>query len=133
MKRTSTILPEGWPRPRGYSNGVLVEGGGRHLFIAGQIGWDKDEVLATGFLDQWDQALANVAAVVAAAGGETSDLVRVTVYVTDKALYTADLRAVGDAWKRRIGAHWPSMTLVEVQDLLEPGALVEIEATAVLV
>lgn len=127
-----TIEPEGWAPAKGYANGVLVEGG-RTLYVAGQIGWDADQrLVGDAFLDQWRQALENVVAVVRAAGGDPEHLVRVTVYVTDKAAYTADLRAVGGAWRDVIGRHFPAMTLVEVADLLEPGAQVEVEATAVL-
>ena len=126
------LLPDGWPRPRGYSNALLVEGASRTLYLAGQIGWDAEERLADGFLAQWDQALANVAALLAEAGATGDQLVRVTVYVTDKQAYLADLEAVGAAWRTRLGRTWPTMTLVQVADLLEEGALVEVEATAVL-
>jgi enamine deaminase RidA (YjgF/YER057c/UK114 family) len=126
------VLPEGWPRPRGYSNAILVEGASRLLFLAGQIGWDEQERLAEGFLAQWSQALANIARLLEAAGASGENLVRVTVYVTDKRAYTAELEGVGAAWRTHLGRTWPAMSLVQVADLLEEGAVVEVEATAVL-
>ena len=131
--KSRAIQPLGWARPRGYSNGIVASGS--VLFVAGQIGWEprsSKPKLAKTFGAQFDQALANVVAVVREAGGVPSDLVRVTVYVTRKTEYVAQLKLVGEAWRRRIGRHYPAMTLVEVTGLLEPGAKVEIEATAVL-
>jgi enamine deaminase RidA (YjgF/YER057c/UK114 family) len=126
------IEPEGWAPPKGYANGVLVEGG-RTLYVAGQIGWDAEQRLVSpDFVPQFRQALENVVAVVRAAGGAPEHLVRTTIYVTDKQAYLGDLKGVGAAWRETIGRHFPAMTLVEVADLLEPGALVEIECTAVL-
>jgi len=129
--KSRAIEPLGWARPHGYSNGIAAAG--TVLFVAGQIGWEpRSSKLAKTFGAQFDQALANVVAVVREAGGIPSDLVRVTVYVTRKAEYVSQLKQVGAAWRRRIGRHYPAMTLVEVKGLLEPGAKVEIEATAVL-
>tara|TARA_R110002072_G_scaffold125244_17_gene261014 strand:+ start:6715 stop:7113 length:399 start_codon:yes stop_codon:yes gene_type:complete len=126
------IEPEGWAPAKGYANGILVTGG-RTLYVAGQIGWDAQQALVSAeFLPQFRQALQNVAAVVKAAGGETQHLVRVTIYVTDKHAYMGAIRDVGAVWRDVIGRHFPAMTLVQVADLLEPGAQVEIEATAVL-
>ena len=131
--RIETIEPPGWARPKGYSDGILVAGHARLLFVAGQIGWDAQQrLVAGGFAAQFEQALRNVVAVVAAAGGGPEHVVRMTVYVVDKRLYLADLGAVGAAWRSIVGRHWPAMSLVEVADLLEDGALVEIEATAAL-
>lgn len=127
------VEPLGWARPKGYSNGVLAEG--KMLFIAGQIGWDPRQSkpkFGKTFAAQWDQALANVIEVLREAGGVPENLVRLTVYVTDKKEYLAALKAVGTAWKRRIGKHYPAMALVEVSALLENQAKVEIEATAVI-
>ncbi|MFY9718883.1 MAG: RidA family protein [Candidatus Cybelea sp.] len=124
------IEPDGWPRPRGYANGILAEG---HLLaIAGQIGWNARGELAAGFLDQAKQALRNVVTVLRAAGGEPEHLVRLTWYVTDKREYRENLAALGAAYREIVGAHYPAMALVVVADLLEDGAKVEIEATAVL-
>jgi enamine deaminase RidA (YjgF/YER057c/UK114 family) len=127
------IQPLGWARPRGYSNGVAVRG--ELLFVAGQIGWDarsRRPKVAKTFIAQFDQALANVVGVVRQAGGTPDRLTRVTLYVTNKREYVAALRKVGESWRRHVGHHYPAMTLVEVKGLLEPGAKVEIEATAVL-
>lgn len=127
------VLPEGWPRPRGYSNGVLAPAGGRLLFIAGQIGWDEAETLVEGgFIDQFEQALRNVVAVVDAAGGSPRDLARLRIYVTARREYLDHLDAVGAAYRRVMGRHYPAMAVLEVSALVEVGAKVEIEATAVL-
>ncbi len=128
---SNTINPPGWPRPKGYANGVLAEG--RYLAIAGQIGWnERNELVAGGFLAQARQALTNVLAVLRAAGGGPADLVRLTWYVTDKEAYRRNLGELGVAYREIVGAHYPAMALVQVAGLLEEGALIEIEATAVL-
>ena len=129
---TMTIInPPGWPAPHGYSNGIVAEG--RMLFVAGQIGWDEQGVLVGDRLvDQFDRALANVLTVVDAAGGVPKSIARLTLFVTDKAAYIAARAEIGDRYRARMGRHFPAMTLVEVSALLEPGALIEIEATAVL-
>jgi enamine deaminase RidA (YjgF/YER057c/UK114 family) len=127
------VQPLGWAKPRGYSNAMVAQG--RIVFIAGQIGWDprsSKPKFGKTFAVQFDQALANVCTVLREAGGVPTNLGRVTVYVTDKKKYVAAAKQVGEAWRRRIGRHYPAMTLVEVKGLLEPSALVEIEATAVL-
>lgn len=131
--KTEVVQPEGWVRPRGYSNGIVGEG--RVLFIAGQIGWDPRNPTPTfpeSFAGQFDQALANVLEVLKAAGGEPEHLTRMTVYVTDKREYLAAQREVGETWRRHFGKHYPAMALVVVAGLLEDLARVEIEATAVL-
>jgi enamine deaminase RidA (YjgF/YER057c/UK114 family) len=120
-------------RGRGYSNGILAPSGARLLFVAGQIGWDRERRLADGgFAPQFERALANVVEVVRAAGGAPEHLARLTIYVVDRSEYLAALPAVGAAWRRVVGTHFPAMALVEVRGLLEPGARVEIEATAAL-
>ena len=125
------VNPPELPRPRGFSHGVLGEG--RVLFVAGQVGWDGAGVIVSGrFEDQFDQALANVLAVIAAAGGTPESLARLTIFVVDKAAYVAAREEIGARYRERMGRHYPAMTLVEVKSLLEPRALVEIEATAVL-
>ena len=127
------IQPTGWARPRGYSNGIVAEG--RVLFVAGQIGWDPTSELAKlrpTFAEQFDQALSNVMDVVRSAGGQATDIARMTVYVTDKKEYLAALKQVGEAWRKHLGKHYPAMALVVVAALLEDEAKVEIEATAVL-
>ena len=131
--KTGIVQPEGWVRPRGYSNGIVGEG--RMLFIAGQIGWDPRKETPTfpeTFAGQFDQALANVIEVLKAAGGAPENLTRMTVYVIDKREYLASVREVGEAWRKHIGKHYPAMALVVVAGLLEDLARVEIEATAML-
>jgi enamine deaminase RidA (YjgF/YER057c/UK114 family) len=132
-EKSSVIQPLGWLRPAGYANGILAEG--RWLFIAGQVGWDprnKSARLPKGFVPQFDRSLGNVIEILREAGGRPSDLVRLTIYVVDKKEYLASRKDVGQTWIRRIGRHYPAMSLVEVSDLLENGARVEIEAIAVL-
>jgi enamine deaminase RidA (YjgF/YER057c/UK114 family) len=125
------IEPTGWPRPSGYSNGMLADG--RYLAISGQIGWnERNEMVAGDFLEQARQALRNIVAILRAAGAQPQHLVRLTWYVTDKREYRASLRELGRAYREIVGNHYPAMTLVAVADLLEPGAKVEIEATAIL-
>lgn len=131
MTRISIINPPDLTAPRGYSNGVLAQG--RLLCVAGQVGWNVDGTLVGDhFVDQFDQALANVLSVVRAAGGVPESLARLTIYVVDKKEYVAAQREVGERYRARMGRHYPAMTLVEVKSLLEPGAVVEIEATAVI-
>jgi len=128
-----TIHPEGWAPAKGYANGVLVPAGGRHLFIAGQVAWDAEQrLVGDDFAGQFRQALANVVAIVRAAGGEPEHLARMTIYVTDKDRYEASLKQIGAAYRELMGKHYPAMALVQVAALLEAGAEVEIEATAVL-
>jgi enamine deaminase RidA (YjgF/YER057c/UK114 family) len=125
------ILPEGWPRPRGYANAVLARG--RLLSIAGMIGWDAQGVFhSDDFGDQAWQALRNVADVLRTAGGKPENIVRMTWYVTDKREYLAAGRRVGAAFRELIGHYDIAMTAVEVKALIEDRAKVEIEVTAVL-
>jgi enamine deaminase RidA (YjgF/YER057c/UK114 family) len=125
------IQPEGFPPPRGYSNGIVAQG--RLLFVAGQVGWNEHgEITTSRVADQFDQAMANVIAIVKAAGGAPQSIARLTIYVVDKEAYASSQREIGQRYRARMGRHYPAMTLVEVRALLEPGALVEIEATAVL-
>jgi len=127
------INPSELGAPKGYSNGVLTAAGARLLCVAGQVGWDGDQKLVgDGFLEQFGQALRNVLSVVEAAGGQASDICRLTLYVTDKNDYLADLTAVGETYRGIMGRHFPAMTLIEVRSLLEVGARIEIEATAAI-
>lgn len=120
-----------WPRPRGYVNGAI--GVGRPLHVAGQIGWIADGSFpCTDLVGQLAQALDNVLAVVRAAGGVPGDVVSMTVYVTDVDAYRAGLRAIGQAWRDRFGTHYPAMALVAVTALVEPRAIVEVQAVAYL-
>ena len=127
------INPQELGAPKGYSNGALMPPGSKLLFVAGQVGWTSDqEIVSEGFLEQFDRALRNVLAVVQEAGGQVVHLGRLTIYVTDKNEYLADLHGLGEIYRQIMGRHFPAMTLVEVQALLEPGAKVEIEATAAI-
>lgn len=127
----TVVNPDSLAPPRGYSNGLLYPAG-QILFVAGQIGWDRECQLADGIVAQWALAMDNVLAVVRAAGGEPSHIGRFTIYVTDKRAYMDAAKAIGGAYRERMGKHYPAMALVQVADLLEEGALVEIEATAVI-
>ena len=130
-KAPQAVLPEGWPRPKGYANGVVAQG--RMLFIAGMIGWDAQGVFhSDDFAGQARQALQNVADVLRAAGGKGDNIVRMTWYVTDKREYLAASREIGRAFREIIGHYDIAMTAVEVKALIEDRAKVEIEATAVL-
>jgi enamine deaminase RidA (YjgF/YER057c/UK114 family) len=128
----TVVNPASLAPPRGYSNGIVL-GPGRILFVAGQIGWDRDgHVVSSDFVEQFSQALRNVMDVVREAGGGAEHVGRLTIYVTDKARYLAELRGVGAAYREHMGKHYPAMALVEVAALVEDAALVEIEATAVI-
>ena len=125
------LLPEGWPRPKGYANGVTVKG--RQVYIAGMIGWDAQCVFHTDdFAGQVEQALRNIVDVLREAGGKPEHIVRVTWYVTDKREYLAAGREVGKAYREIIGSYNAAMTAVEVKALIEDRAKVEIETTAVI-
>ncbi len=132
--RIDVIQPEGWKPAKGYANAIRVEGASKLLFVAGQIAWGPDQqIVGRGDMAaQFGQCLENVVACVRAAGGEPQHVVRMTVYVTDKQAYLAAARAIGATWRGLFGKHYPAMALVQVADLLEDGALVEIEATAAL-
>lgn len=123
------IQPEGWLPAKGYANGVLTRDGTLH--IGGQIGWDGDKrFVADDFVGQMRQALNNIAAIVEAAGGQVSDVTRLTWFVTDKSDYLARQAEVGAAYREVFGRHFPAMSMVVVAGLVEDEALVEIEATA---
>lgn len=126
------VNPAALAPPRGYSNGISAPPG-RVLFVAGQVGWDRDMKFASDDLaQQFDQALANVLEVVREAGGLPDNVGRFTIYVTDKHEYLAKTKEIGRAYRARMGTHYPAMALVVVAGLLEDGAKVEIEATAVI-
>lgn len=124
------LLPSSWARPRGYSNGIVA--GGETIFLAGQIGWDPQGRLAEGMAGQVDQALVNIVALLAEAGAAPAHLVRLTWFVTNLRAYRAEQVAIGTAYRRVIGKHFPTMSVIGVTELVEQAALVEIEATAVL-
>lgn len=125
------LQPQGWKPPRGYANGIEAQG--RLVFVAGQIGWNGQAEFETDDIaGQVRQALANIVAVLAEAGAGPEHITRMTWYITDKREYLASLREAGTAYRETIGAHYPTMTLVQVAALLEDRAKVEIEATAVV-
>ena len=124
------LLPDGWPRPKGYSNGVAAEG--RMVFVAGQIGWTPEGVFPQGFAAQFRQTLENTLAVLAEGGAGPKHIVRMTWFVVDREEYLASLRDIGAAWRELIGPHYPAMAVVEVKGLIEAEARLEIETTAVI-
>lgn len=125
------LLPSGWPRPKGYANGVAASG--RLVFVAGMIGWDAEQRFHTDdFAGQARQALANVVAVLEAGGARPAHIARMTWYVTDKREYLAALPAIGQAFRELIGHYDIAMTAVQVAALIEDRAKVEIEVTAVV-
>ena len=130
MKPTA-INPESLARPRGYSHGM--KGAGEVLFVAGQIGWNREgHMVSDDLAVQFGQALDNVVDVVWAAGGTAESIARLTIYVTDKQEYRRRAKDLGEAYRKRMGKHFPAMSLVEVKSLLEDDAKVEVEATALL-
>jgi len=130
-KGPRALLPPGWPRPRGYANGVSARG--QMVFVAGMIGWDAHGRFASDDLaEQARQALANVVAVLAADGARPEHIVRMTWYVTSKREYIAASAAIGRAYREVIGNYDVAMTAVEVSALIEDRAKIEIEATAVV-
>ena len=131
MGALQTLQPEGWPRPSGYANGVAASG--RQVFVAGQIGWDETgTIVSDDFAQQFRQVLANILAVLKVAGAGPEHICRMTWYVTSREDYMAALPALGAHWKALIGRNYPAMAVVIVAGLIEPGAKVEIETTAVV-
>jgi enamine deaminase RidA (YjgF/YER057c/UK114 family) len=128
--QSRAILPDGWPQPRGYANGMVAEG--RVLVTGGLVGWDAQGIFAKGFIAQLRQTFLNIRAVVEAGGGRVEDIVRLTWYVTDIAAYRASLKELGPIYREVFGRHFPAMAVVAVAALVELEALVEIEATAVI-
>jgi enamine deaminase RidA (YjgF/YER057c/UK114 family) len=126
------LQPPDWPRPKGYSNGVAARG--TLVFVAGEIGWNPvtEKIEIDDFVGQTRQALLNIAAVLAQAGAKPEHIARMTWYVTDKQEYLSNLRGIGEAYREVIGRHFPVMAAIEVKGLMEPGAKLEIEATAVI-
>ncbi|ARS27288.1 RidA family protein [Sphingomonas sp. KC8] len=126
-----TLQPAGWPRPKGYANGI--EAAGRTIFVAGQIGWDETETfVARDFAGQFEQALRNILAVLAEADAGPEHIVRLTWFITDKQAYLANAKQVGAVYREVMGRNFPVMSVVEVRALMEDEALLEIEATAVI-
>ena len=123
------LQPAAWPRPRGYANGIAAQG--ETIFLAGQIGWDAEGRFADGLAAQVGQALANIVTLLAEAGAEPRHVVRLTWFVTDLRAYRESQAAIGAEYRRVIGKYFPTMSVIGVSELVEPSALVEIEATAV--
>jgi len=129
---TSVLLPSGWKAPVGYSNGIAVSPG-RIVFVAGQVGWDAAERFqSTEIAPQFEQALKNVLAVVAEAGGKPEHVCRITAFCTDKPAYLAARPELGLIWRRLMGRHFPAMSMLFVSDLLDHPGKIELEATAVI-
>lgn len=127
----TTLLPPGWPRPKGYANGIMAQGQ-HHIFCGGQIGWTSQEVFESNdFVGQLRQALLNVKAVLQAADAGPEHMTRMTWYITDRQAYLSDLRAIGAVYREIMGKHFPAMSVVEVSALIEEQALVEVEVTAI--
>ncbi|MDE2579423.1 MAG: RidA family protein [Hyphomicrobiales bacterium] len=125
------VQPEGWAKPKGYSNGILATG--RSLYVGGQIGWNSQCVFETlDLVAQFRQTLQNVLDVVHTAGGNASHIVQMTWYLTDKAEYASRLKEIGEVYRALMGRHYPAMAAVEVKALVEPEARIEIQAIAVL-
>lgn len=126
------LLPPGWSAPQGYANGIEAAGG-RIVFVAGQVGWDAQQRFHSEALaPQFAQALDNVLAVLAQAGGEPQHICRMTAYCCDKPAYLAARAELGALWRERMGRHYPAMSMIFVADLLDHPAKIELEATAVL-
>jgi enamine deaminase RidA (YjgF/YER057c/UK114 family) len=125
------LQPPGWTAPKGYANGVSARG--RQVYLAGQIGWNAAQQLVSQRLcEQVRQALENIVVLLAQAGGRPEHLVRLTWFVTSRDEYRAELKQIGAAYRDVIGRHYPAMSVVQVVALVESGAKVEIEATAVI-
>ncbi|MGH9319293.1 MAG: RidA family protein [Vicinamibacteria bacterium] len=125
-----SLTPQGWQRGKGYSHGVVAEG--RLVFVAGQVGWDAEGKFASGFVEQFRQALLNTKAILAEAGAGPEHVVRMTWFIVDKREYLARLSEVGAVYREMMGKNFPAMAVVEVKGLIEDGARLEIETTAVV-
>lgn len=131
MSAHQSLLPPGWPRPRGYSNGIAADG--RMIFTAGIVGWDENEIFVCHDLaGQFHQVLENTLAVLAEAGAGPEHIVRMTWYITDREEYLTSLSAIGATYRELLGHNYPAMAVVEVTGLVEAEAKVEIETTAVI-
>ena len=127
-----TILPDGWPIPKGYSNGILAQKG-RILFLGGQVGWDSNEKFnSEKLIPQFEQVLKNIIAIVSKAGGKPEHIVKMTCYCKDRNQYLESRKELGKIWKEQMGNHYPCMSMIFIVDLLDHPALIEIEATAII-
>ncbi|MEK7348520.1 MAG: RidA family protein [Candidatus Eisenbacteria bacterium] len=127
------VNPQALGVPKGWNNGLLAPRDGRILFVAGQAGWEEESTgTPPDFAGQFAHALDRVLAIIAAAGGAPADLARLTIYVVDLAAYRESRKAIGAVWRERLGKHYPAVALLEVKGLVDRGAVVEMEATAVI-
>lgn len=132
MSTHSSLLPDGWAPPIGYANGISVSAG-QIIFVAGQVGWDAQQHFASEEIaPQFDQALANIVAILAKAGAGPEHVCRITAYCCDRAAYLAARADLGPIWRRHMGRHYPAMSMIFVADLLDHPAKIELEATAVV-
>ena len=131
---TLVINPDQLAKPKGYNHGIKIKGASSLLVLGGQVAWDSESRLVGGdnIALQFDRALENLLAVVFEAGGKAESIVKLNLYVTDKEAYLSSMKEIGQAYRRHMGKHFPTMTLVEVKSLYEPGAKVEIEGLAVM-
>lgn len=126
------LLPDGWPRPRGYANGIVVDAG-RLVFVAGVVGWDTDGMFQSeSLVEQFRQVLVNTRAIMAEGGAVPEDMVRMTWYITDKQEYLSRLKEIGATYRDVMGRHYPAMACVQVAGLMEDKAKIEIETTCVV-
>ena len=130
VANSAVLQPAGWPRPKGYANGMAAQG--RVVLTGGVVGWDETGTFPQGFVAQAAQCFANIRAILAEGGAEPRHLVRLTWYVTDVEAYLADPKGLGEAYRSVFGRHYPTMAVVEVTRLVERSALLEIEATAIV-
>ena len=131
MGQKKILNPLGWPRPSGYSNGIWTEG--KQIFVAGQVGWNKDETLVgPGFVEQFRQVLINTLEILKTAEAGAEDIVRMTWFIVDKKEYLDNLSEIGTIYRQHMGRNYPVMSVVQVAGLIEDGAKLEIETTAVI-
>lgn len=126
----TVVHPPAWPRPKGYSSAMM--GTGRFILLSGQIGWDDNGRFASGLVGQTEQALRNILAILAVAGGGPGQIARLTWYVTDIGVYRMSAKPLGEVWRSVMGRNYPSMSVIGASCLVEAEACVEIEATAIL-
>ena len=131
MKTAETLLPPGWQRPKGYSNGIVASG--KTIFTAGIIGWNEhEELVHSDMVNQFRQVLLNTLAILKEAGADASHVVRMTWYITDRDEYIAHPKDIGSIYRELMGSHYPVMAVVQVISLMEVKAKIEIETTAVI-
>lgn len=128
-----TLLPPGWAPPIGYANGIAAPASGKIVFCAGQVGWTAEQKFESeDIAPQFEQALKNILAVLAEAGGRAEHICRITAYCCDKPAYMAARKQLGAIWRTHMGKHFPAMSMIFVSDLLDNPGKIELEATAVV-